>query len=95
MGSTFSTLHTSSLIVRGATISELVWGVPFPLSVYIIHSVPIIAAFLTPILGLLLGLAWKERYWSLTRRTFNTVVLMIYIIYLLELLYWNLLGFNF
>ncbi|MFX0093265.1 MAG: hypothetical protein ACFFBD_16030, partial [Candidatus Hodarchaeota archaeon] len=73
--------------------ADLLYGVP-PIA-YLIFTIPIIVAALTGIMAFFIVLAWKEGYWGLTRRIFHSTILVAFSIYLIELSYWNLLGFCF
>ncbi|MFX0062439.1 MAG: hypothetical protein ACFFC7_09655, partial [Candidatus Hermodarchaeota archaeon] len=74
-------------------ITAFVYGVP-PI-VYLIFSIPMLAALLTGLMTFFVGITWKERYWGWGKRTFHTLVLVACFVFLLELNYWHLLGFNF
>ncbi|MFX1254426.1 MAG: serine hydrolase domain-containing protein [Promethearchaeota archaeon] len=74
-------------------ITAFVYGVP--LVVYLIFSLPLLAALLTGLMTFFVGIAWKEHYWDWYKRTFHTLVLVACFAFLLELNYWHLLGFNF
>ena len=74
-------------------VTSFFYGVP--LAAYLIFSIPILAALLTGLMTFFVGLAWKQRYWSWGKLTFHTLVLVACLIFLLELNYWHLLGFNF
>jgi len=77
------------------TINQLVWGVPIPLYFYIIFIIPIIGALFTGFMFLFVGIMWKAKYWKLPKKIYYIIVVIMYAIFLIELGYWNLLGFHF
>ncbi|MFX0093472.1 MAG: serine hydrolase domain-containing protein [Candidatus Hodarchaeota archaeon] len=81
------------LILVALTINDAYFGLP-PVA-YLIFSIPLVGAVLTGLVTGFIGLAWKKRYWEWGRRTFHSITLVFFLLFLVELNYWNLLGFHF
>ncbi len=70
-----------------------VFGVP-PILI-IVLSVILLATGLGLVLPVFAVLAWKNKYWSITRRIHFSVIAITALLMLPWLYYWNLLGFHF
>ena len=88
------------LFVKGSSIGlpippdEFLYG-RIPLYVYLVFSIPLIGTILTSLLLIVMGLTWKNRCGSGIWRGFYTLVLAACLLFLGQLNYWNLLGFQF
>ncbi|MEP0914780.1 hypothetical protein NDI45_28165 [Leptolyngbya sp. GB1-A1] len=65
-----------------------------PVIVAILY-LPLIATLLSIGLPLVTALSWKDKYWSGLKRWHYSLITLAAAIFVLVLLYWNLLGFQF
>jgi hypothetical protein len=72
---------------------EIVFRVPPLLARALV--LPVLAALLSPALGVFVVLAWKRGYWRIGARLHYTLVALAAGVFLWMLNYWNLLGFKY
>ncbi len=75
--------------------TEISWGFSIAPIIYLLFSTPIIAIFIVIANTLLLGVSWKLKPIDVKIGVFYLGFLVSCMIYVLELNFWNLLGFKF
>lgn len=93
----YSILSLVFLSGLGITIvayrDDFMYGVPVVLLPLL--CLPLITTLLTPVLVAGTALAWKNRYWTAWGRLYYTLLTLTALVFVVFLLYWNLLGFHF
>ncbi len=72
---------------------DFIYGLP--LIMLPLLCLPIFTTLITPLLVAGSALSWRKRYWSIWMRLYYTLLTMTALVFVVFLLYWNLLGFNF
>ena len=72
---------------------QLVFGIP--LIYKVVLGLGVLSALLTAVALVYMVLAWKNRYWSVTFRTYYTLVIVAAVAFVWFLNQWNLLGWRF
>ena len=73
--------------------NDFIYGLPVLMEPLL--CLPIFTTLLTPVLAGGTVLAWVKRYWSVWFRLYFTLLAVTSLVFVVFLLYWNLLGFNF
>lgn len=73
--------------------NDFIYGLPLVMTPLL--CLPFFTTLLTPALALGSVLAWKNRFWSAWARLYYTLLTLTSGLFVVFLLYWNLLGFNY